>query len=125
MNSQKIWIFNLLYFFRLLDSQESSLIADNVTDQTLNSMDHIHNEVEQGASKSVETSSKHSKRKLFLSRNKRVNKKCTEDSRLTQAYIILNNVARKPRDEISTFGEHIVSRLRKFNQLQGTILMQK
>ncbi|XP_037906160.1 uncharacterized protein LOC119648470 [Hermetia illucens] len=40
----------------LLDSQESSLIADNVTDQTLNSMDHIHNEVEQGASKSVETS---------------------------------------------------------------------
>lgn len=107
------------------NSRESSLSAGEETNKTSN-VDHLSSEVELPASKSVEGSINKPKRKLFVSPKNTVRKqKINEDPRITQAYNILDTVANKPRDECSTFGEHISTKLRKFNERQRNILMHK
>lgn len=68
-----------------------------------------------------------SKRKRVFLSPKKPNKKIQkrEDPRLTHAYNILENVSNTPRDECTTFGEHVISKLRKFNERRRSILMHK
>ncbi|KAG8307660.1 hypothetical protein J6590_016103 [Homalodisca vitripennis] len=48
-----------------------------------------------------------------------------DDPRLAQAYKIMDNATKTTRDEFSTFGEHIATKLRKFDDRNRNYLMHK
>lgn len=48
-----------------------------------------------------------------------------DDPRLAQAYNLMDNATKTPRDECSTFGEHIATKLRKFDDRKRNYLMHK
>ncbi|KAG8312702.1 hypothetical protein J6590_018342 [Homalodisca vitripennis] len=48
-----------------------------------------------------------------------------DDPRLAQAYKIMENATKTTRDECSTFGEHIATKLRKFDDRNRNYLMHK
>ncbi|XP_046684865.1 uncharacterized protein LOC124370618 [Homalodisca vitripennis] len=48
-----------------------------------------------------------------------------DDPRLAQAYKIMDNATKTTRDECSTFGEHIATKLRKFDDRNRNYLMHK
>lgn len=64
------------------------------------------------------------KRKILVAPKKMKKSKRIEDRpRPTQSYNILDGSI--SRDECSTFGEHVVAKLRKFNERHRTILMHR
>jgi hypothetical protein len=66
------------------------------------------------------------KKNICFSENKTNRKiKCKEDPKLSHAYNILESISNIPRDECTTFGEHIVTKLHKFNNQRRSILMHR
>ncbi|XP_023310965.1 uncharacterized protein LOC111691820 [Anoplophora glabripennis] len=65
------------------------------------------------------------KRKLFTSPRKQTLKKSVqqEDPRVAAAYDILKNVSNTPKDECFTFGQHIATKLQKFDNRVRSIAM--
>lgn len=64
-------------------------------------------------------------RKLFVSPKKTPAKRRRpgEDPRVAYAFDVLKNCATKEKDECSTFGEHVASKLRKFDDMTRTKAM--
>ena len=61
---------------------------------------------------------------MFLSPKRHQGKKREqEDPRLSAAYNILQNVANAPKDECSTFGKHVATKLKKFDDRVRSVVM--
>lgn len=87
--------------------------------------EHLNHESSEPPASSNEGGNSSKWKDFFSPKQTNEKPKLKEDPRLTRAYNILESVSNVPRDECSTFGEHLVSKLRKFNEQRRSILMHR
>nr|CAI5821195.1 unnamed protein product [Callosobruchus analis] len=115
---------------------DSEAEADcSVETESVPSKQNSESEVQETPSASpIPSTSQHSpsgptrKRKLFLSPKRKLplKKKSTEDDpRVAYAYDMLKNITETPKNECTTFGEHIATKLAKFKDPVRSVVIYK
>nr|CAI5865431.1 unnamed protein product [Callosobruchus analis] len=121
---------------KMKQSLKTGTEADcSVETESVPSKQNSESEVQETPSASpIPSTSQHSpsgptrKRKLFLSPKRKLplKKKSTEDDpRVAYAYDMLKNITETPKNECTTFGEHIATKLAKFKDPVRSVVIYK